>query len=331
MKEICGDFKSRGVVTGESPDKGAAEGSGSTRHKDSLFVHFCGFVSLQPHFQDMVIWLNGRLVAEGTLDALSAGATLGWGVFTTVGIQEGSPRFLRRHFERLKRDAAQALLAFEVDFETITQGLAAVLEANGIQEGLARLTLTQRGDGRWSTDAGSDLSIAAIESEFQTSPMRVQLSPFRVEARRPLAGVKTTSYLPYLWAWREAKDHGFDEAILRDGSEFLSEGARANLFWVQDNQLFTPSLLTGCLRGLGRELVLEWSQTQALKVGKGRFPIDDLQNADEVWLVSAVVGPRPVAALYDEAGGLLREFAEPWKVGAELSAWWDGLALAEAV
>lgn len=271
----------------------------------------------------MDIWLNGRLVAAGTVDALSAGVALGWGVFTTVGVRDGAPRFLQRHYERLKRDAALAEISFETSLAAVEAGAREVIGANQIDNGLVRLTLTQRGDGRWNTQTGSDFSIAAVESEPHAAPMRVQLSRYRVEARRPLAGVKTTSYLPYLWAWLEAKENGFDETILRDGSEFLSEGARASLFWARDGQLFTPSLVTGCLRGLGRELVLEWSETRALKVSKGRFSVDDLRHADEAWLVSAAAGSRPVAGLYDEAGALLREFEKRGEIAAELSKWWE--------
>lgn len=276
----------------------------------------------------MELWLNGRLVTEGTVSALSAGVTLGWGVFTTVGISEGSPRFLRRHFERLKRDAAQAQVSFDTDYETVKAGVAAVHQANEINNGLARLTLTQRGDERWNAETGSDLSIAAIRNEISTAPLRVKLSSYRLEAQWPLAGVKTTSYLPYLWAWREAKNNGFDEAILIN-TGVLSEAARSNLFWVRDGKLFTPALSTGCLRGLGRELVLKWGKSRSLRVKQGRFLREEAQGADEVWLVSAAAGPRPVASWHDEAGVLIREFEAGGKLRAELTQWWDELAQRE--
>ncbi len=271
----------------------------------------------------MKIWLNGTLLPNGALDASSAGVTLGWGVFTTLGIRGGAPRFLERHFERLQHYADEAQIDFEFDFEAVSRGLASVARANGVANGSARLTLTQRGDGRWNHQKGSDFLIFALETSPHNEPLRVQLSLYRIEARRALAGVKTTSYLPYLWAWREAKSNGFDEAILRDGDDNLSEGARATLFWIKGGELFTPSLETGCLRGIGRDLTLEWARERSIGVNEGRFLAGEAENADEVWLVSAAQGPRLVASWHDEAGAMRREFGAPSELERDLGAWWE--------
>lgn len=271
----------------------------------------------------MKMWLNGQLVENGALDASSAGITLGWGVFTTVGIRGGAARFLPRHVERLQRDASEAQIDFDFDLEEVSRAVSAVVRANAVGDGIARLTLTQRGDGRWNHENGADFSIFAGETSPQSEPLRVQLSPYRVEARRPLAGVKTTSYLPYFWAWREAKSNGFGEAILRDGSDFLSEGARATLFWVENDEIFTPSLDTGCLRGIGRDLTLQWARGRSIAVREGRYLAEEARNAAEMWLVSAAQGPRLVASWHDEVGILRREFGATSEIGRDLGAWWQ--------
>lgn len=271
----------------------------------------------------MKIWFNGHLVERGALDASSAGVLMGWGVFTTLGIRGGAPRFLSRHVERLRRDAGEAHLDFAFDCEAIADALNAVLSANAVSNGIARLTLTQRGDGRWNHQNGADFSIFAQETAPSSGPLRVQLSPYRVEAKRPLAGVKTTSYLPYLWAHREAKSQGFDEAILRASGDFLCEGARATLFWMKNDIWFTPSLETGCLRGIGRELVLKWAREGSITVREGCFLASEAELAEAVCLVSGAQGPRWVSSWHQENGVLLREFAARGEAGRDLEAWWE--------
>lgn len=276
----------------------------------------------------MTIWLNGELLEHGAIAANSAGVTLGWGVFTTMGVRDGKPLFLQRHIERLRRDALLADIAFTIAPEALTAGVYDLLQANTITEGLLRLTLTRCDDGRWSIEQGADLSIQALPAAFPASPLRVQLSPYQVEARRPLAGVKTTSYLSYLWAWREAKRNGFDEAILQDGQNHLSEGARSTLFWTTNGEVFTPSLDTGCLRGLGRDLVLEWAQGRGITVHQGYYPLAEALEAEQVYLVTAASGPRSVSSWHDEEGNSLKQWQPCSGLFDDLrTRWGDEVAL----
>lgn len=275
------------------------------------------------------MWLNGQLAepgaiaASGTVAASGAGLTLGWGVFTTLGVREGRPRFLARHVLRLERDAREADVPFDLDFDSISLGLGEVLRANSIKNGLARLTLTRRGDERWNTDSGADFSILALETPPLAGAMRVQMSPYRVEARRALCGVKTTSYLDYLQTHREAKARGFDDAILRNGRDFLSEAARATLFWAKNQVLYTPSLLTGCLRGIGRELAVEWAKSSGLEVREGEFAASQAAGASEIWLVSAATGPRPVGSWHDENGDPITEFLHSGPLTGQFARWFE--------
>lgn len=270
-----------------------------------------------------MMWLNGQMVENGAVSGASAGVTSGWGVFTTVGVREGKARFVARHIARLERDAGLADVPFGLEFSTIERALSDVISANRIQNGLARLTLTRRGDGRWNTDEGADLSILALENAPSKTELRVQLSPFRIEARRPLCSVKTSSYLPYLWAWRQARARGFDEAILREGRDFLCEGARSTLFWMRSGALHTPSLETGCLAGIGRELALEWAAQSALEVRIGEFEEREAQFAAEIWLISAATGPRSVATWHDENGVERANFPQRNAVCEEFAAWFE--------
>jgi branched-chain amino acid aminotransferase len=307
----------------EAGDEGTAQGSRGARDQNSLFYpHFAVLLVYPAHFRLMTIWFNGQL-ENHSISPSSAGVTLGWGVFTTIGVRQGSPLFLERHLERLQRDAGEADIPFAMDLTMIRQGVEDVLRADQIKQGLLRLTLTQRGDERWSQSEGADLSIMALETSHSPAPLRVQMSPYRVEAKRPLAGVKTTSYLPYLWAWREAKSQGFDEAILRNGGDFLSEAARSSLFWVKKGEFFTPSLGTGCLRGLGRDLLVEWLEGKGKTIRSGEFSALEVLDADETHLISAATGPRPIGSWHDENGVLLRRWDESGPLWSELRTWWE--------
>lgn len=336
----------------------------------------------------MQVWLNGKFEAANSarVDVSSAGLTLGWGVFTTIGVWRKRPFALDRHLARLRCDAARVQIEVVFDDQTLENALLRLIEMNlgsnhardegsnaPVQsDGVARITITQRGDGRWNRQQGSDVcvmfqphkkeSIAKTEpaafrrvlqkgssnqseSTFQTttgntsthaapfaearrtaqarsadestegkveeSPRfaRLMMSGSRVEARRALCGVKSTSYGDYFFAWREAVARGFDEAVLRNHRGALCECARSSLFWTHHGELRTPSLRCGALPGIARALVLEWAQDDAIPLREGIFSPRELDCAEEIFITSAAQGPRAVG--HWNNGALARTLAAP--------------------
>ena len=61
----------------------------------------------------------------------------------------------------------------------------------------------------------------------------------------------------------------------------------ANVFWLKDDQLFTPSLATGCLAGTTREFILENFDCREVTVAT-----DELRSADSIFVTSAGIGVR---------------------------------------
>ncbi|MET0489920.1 MAG: aminotransferase class IV, partial [Acidimicrobiales bacterium] len=91
------------------------------------------------------IWLNGELLA-GDRPAISAadhGLLVGDGVFETAKVIDGRAFALRRHLERLRRSADGLGLELPRSDDELTDGVAAVIEAN--QPGVGRLRITVTG------------------------------------------------------------------------------------------------------------------------------------------------------------------------------------------
>jgi branched-chain amino acid aminotransferase len=61
------------------------------------------------------------------------------------------------------------------------------------------------------------------------------------------------------------------------------EGTGSNVFVVLDGRLFTPPLASGCLAGITRELVVEWSGAQ-----EADLPLGVLAEAEEIFLTSSL-------------------------------------------
>lgn len=267
----------------------------------------------------MAIWHNGTLGETAFINATSAGVLLGWGVFTTIGIKAGRPPWAAHHFHRLRRDARRCDITIPFPDEELHAALLDLLAADGISDGLARITATRRDDGRWNTNSGTDVTILALESHpVKTYGLRVGFAPAPSQGR--LSGVKTTSYLPYFWPWREAQSYGWDEVVLHQNG-LVAEASRSSLFWVKDGLLKTAPLELGVLDGVGRALVFEWAQTHGIEATTAELPIAELPTCNEAFLISAATGPRALGSLCIEDKEISLPNSRP--IFESLRAWWD--------
>ena len=120
----------------------------------------------------------------------------------------------------------------------------------------------------------------------------VAVVPWTRNENAPTAGAKTTSYADNVVALAEAHRRGAAEAIFANTRGELCEGTGSNVFVGLGGRLYTPPLSSGCLAGITRELLLEWTDAVEETLSLGA-----LADADEAFLAS--LDPRRAA---DPAG-----------------------------
>jgi branched-chain amino acid aminotransferase len=104
-----------------------------------------------------------------------------------------------------------------------------------------------------------------------------------------LAGLKTTSYGENVRALAHAQSHGGSEAIFANTAGNLCEGTGTNVFVVSQGRLLTPPLSGGCLAGVTRALVIEWTGAT-----EQDLPLQALADADEAFLTGTTRDVQPI-------------------------------------
>lgn len=263
------------------------------------------------------VWINGGLVAfdAAVISVADRGFLSGDGVFEAIKAQHGRPFALRRHLDRLERSAAVIGLPVP-DRGTQLAAVADVLAANRDRCGAAarvRITLTAGiGQGVHRVEGESTLVVTADPLGRLPVISSVMISPWPRNERSATAGAKTTSYAENAAILTHARRLGFDEAILADTQGRLCEGTTCNVVVALAGELVTPSLATGCLSGVTRDLALEWGIVREADVG-----IDVLDETAEVLLTSTTrdlqpvhrVGARSIAAPGPLGAAAMAEFA----------------------
>jgi branched-chain amino acid aminotransferase len=248
----------------------------------------------------MKVWVDGAVVEadQARVSVFDHGLTVGDGVFETAKVVDGVPFALTRHLDRLASSARGLGLPPPED-GTLRDAVTAALAANADAAGPLRLRITLTGGtsplGSDRGHAGPTLVVALAPLTAWAPTAKVVVVPWTRNERAATAGLKTTSYADNVVALAHAKAHGGTEAVLANTAGMLCEGTGSNVFLVLAGELVTPPLSSGCLAGVTRALVLEWTGAVERDV-----PLGALLEADEVFLTSSTRDVQAVHAVGDD-------------------------------
>jgi branched-chain amino acid aminotransferase len=228
-------------------------------------------------------------IEDVRLSAGQAGLLCGWGIFTTIRISRGEAFAYERHWRRLEKDAATIRLPMPYTGAKVRVHLHEVIRANKVSDGCARIYLVYNSVGFWQSDEQRpqvDLIIYSAQLPEYPEPIRLGLREHGRHAASPLAGVKSISWLPNVWAVAEAQKEGFDEVVLLNERGEIAECTAANIFAVKNGKVYTPPLNSGCLEGVTRGILFEIAPEAGVAVIEQTLRPEDLYSSDEVFISS---------------------------------------------
>jgi branched-chain amino acid aminotransferase len=237
------------------------------------------------------IFHNDKLlpVEDARLSPGQAGVVCGWGLFTTIRIVKGEAFSYERHWRRLEKDAAIIRLPMPYSGPKVRVHLQEVIRANKVTEGCARIYLIYNQTGMWRSEEQMpqvDLVIYTAPLPEYREPVRLGIRQHGRHASSPLAGVKSISWLPNVWAVAEAQKEGFDEVILLNERGEVAECTAANIFVVKGEKVFTPPLTSGCLEGVTRGILMEIAPEAGVALVEQTLKPEDFASAEEVFISS---------------------------------------------
>ncbi len=248
-----------------------------------------------------VLWCNGEWMEKGGfLWPMDRGSMFGLALFETILAIDGEPKFLNSHLRRL-RDAHERLGWEIFPNENWDATLRELLCRNDLLSGPVRIRLTSTaGSGALNDIARGDDALTWLSAfpcpDFPET-VSAMISPWKRNEQSPLTGLKCASYAENLLALDHARKAGFNEAIFFNTADRLCEAATSNIFIVRSGRVLTPPLDSGCLPGVTRSVVIDLAKNHGLTCIETPLEKIDLENADEIFLTSAIRGPMPVSRL----------------------------------
>lgn len=262
------------------------------------------------------VFHNDQLLplAQVRLSPGQAGLLSGWGLFTTLRVNDGVPFAFERHWERLKRDADRVQVQLPFDAATVLDRLRQLIAANRLQSGCARLYFVRNRDALWQSDERFppvDMLIYSIDLPARVGPVQLTVMPHARHASNPLAGTKVTAWLNNVWHLEQAHRRGFEEALLLNERDEVAECTAANIFCIAGSTAATPPPSSGCLLGVTREILLEIAPKAGIRALERPLSLAEVLAADEVFITSTTRNVQPVRRIdqtsFREAPGPLTE------------------------
>ena len=256
---------------------------------------------------------NGQIrdCREPLLSPGQVGFMNGWGVFSTLRVQEGVLFAYERHYARMKADAERMRVPFEYSAKNLHEALLRLIDANRAYDATLRVCLVRNKGGLFeSPDQSRATDLVAFTADVRNWGAGVRLSyvPHGRHGASPFAGAKITSWAQNLTWYEDARERGFDEVILLNEEGFVSECTSANIFAIQEDYIWTPPLRSsGCLPGVTRAVLLEDIRVPGFTIAERELAPSELEDCEQVFITSTTRDLLPVLAIDNAALSQRRE------------------------
>ena len=258
--------------------------------------------------RDGFIWINGSFEKwdEAKVHVLNHGLHYASCVFEGIRIYNGKIFKLNEHIQRLYKSAEILDLKIPFQLNDICLHVKDVVKKQNVKNGYIR-PVVWRGSEMMAISAekaSTNIAIACWEwpSYFSPDKLLQGINLSVAEWTRPSPQSAPTDskaaglYMICSLSKHKAEKEGFDDALMLDYRGYIAEATGANIFFVNNGELFTPK--PDCfLNGITRQTVIKIAREVKIKVTEDHFKIDFLSNCSEAFLTGTAVEITPINSI----------------------------------
>ena len=242
--------------------------------------------------ENTIVYYNGEFVkaTEARGNVYDQSLHYGYGVFEGIrsyATENGVKIFkAKEHFDRMQFSCEAVGIPYPYNNEELIALSYEVLQRNNLTNAYLRPLVTCSPNMSLTKGHQAQLLIAAWDwgAYLGEKLLRLKTSSYR---RINPASFKVTAkvtghYVNSILATQEAKDLGFDEALLLDMDGFVAEGPGANFFVERNGVIYTPQL-GSILAGITRATVIEICGELGITVIEKQITPQEVLGADSAF------------------------------------------------
>ncbi|MDX2050014.1 MAG: aminotransferase class IV [Rickettsiaceae bacterium] len=251
----------------------------------------------------LIIWYNGKFIdiEELKIHPLTHSLHYSGSVFEGVRAINGYIFKCEQHTSRLFHSARQMRLNIDFSEEVVNHAHYELLKKNNLTSAYIRPIVWRSTDSVRILPENPvyHIMIAAWASEPRAhKPLRVNISNWVKPGKNMFPkNVKSSSQYGLLQvAASEARDLGYDDSILLDEKGYIAECTSCNIFFIKNNQLYTPKT-DYCLDGITRQTIIEVSRENKIPCHEVDINLDELAVIDAAFVTGTAVGVKPIQSI----------------------------------
>ncbi|WP_286265631.1 D-amino acid aminotransferase [Thalassotalea atypica] len=252
-----------------------------------------------------ISFLNGKFVAasQAKVSVYDRGFLFGDAVYEVIPIYQSRPFRPQDHLDRLQNSLKAIALKLDYCDKYWHALIDQMIKKNNGGNLSLYIQITRGSEierdhvGRADTEPTVLMMVSPLSTEIASlTPIKTTLLP---DIRWKNCFIKTTALLGNVMLKQQASQAGYEEAILRR-ENIISEGTTSNVFMVKNGIIYTPIANQYILAGITREVIIEIAENASIKVIQQNITVEQLLDADEIWLSSSSREISPVTQIDDK-------------------------------
>ncbi|MDC0422691.1 aminodeoxychorismate lyase [Methylophilaceae bacterium] len=232
------------------------------------------------------------------LNPFDRGLAFGDGVFRTIKIQNGVPKFWKFHYEILSHDAK----SIQIDIPSSRILLNDIKKLFSEPGNFVGKFIITRGVSARGYQFKNNIKCTRILLKNKFIPVKnemvkkgvcLQVCKQKISENSTLAGIKHLNRLENVLAKTELQEKNFD-GILLDSHGYVNECISSTIIIRVGSTLYVPNQNRAGVSGVTKRIIIDNAEVMGYKVKIKKISLDDLMKSDEVVIANSIIGAIPI-------------------------------------